>query len=94
MSSLFQKVYFEMIEESDAGRAIALHTSTVRGCSTGCLDRNDFQNCTNQLKTSRGCVRKDCCNDGDLCNSSHKITYNFFSVISITCLSMMSLFVM
>ncbi|XP_060586412.1 uncharacterized protein LOC132742109 [Ruditapes philippinarum] len=81
-----QKVYFEMLEESDEGRPVAMHTSTVRGCSTDCMDKNDFTNCTHKLKTSRGCVRKDCCNDGDLCNSTYQISYNFYSVIFLMCL--------
>ncbi|XP_052805440.1 uncharacterized protein LOC128234880 isoform X1 [Mya arenaria] len=66
-----QKVYFEMLEETERGNFI--HTSTVRGCSSGCKSRNDFSNCTHQQRTSRGCVRKDCCSDTDLCNSANTL---------------------
>ncbi|WAQ93582.1 hypothetical protein MAR_006053 [Mya arenaria] len=65
------KVYFEMLEETERGNFI--HTSTVRGCSSGCKSRNDFRNCTHQQRTSRGCVRKDCCSDTDLCNSANTL---------------------
>jgi hypothetical protein len=87
-------VYFEMLEESDDGRPFAVHTSTVRGCSTNCIDRNDFTNCTNKLKTSRGCVRKYCSNDGDLCNNTTQISYNLYPVIFIVCLYIVMTFVL
>ncbi|KAH3706146.1 hypothetical protein DPMN_065526 [Dreissena polymorpha] len=66
-----QKVYFEMIEETDKGTFV--HSSIVRGCASRCMSRDDFENCTHQLHTSRGCVRKDCCSDNDLCNSAHPL---------------------
>ncbi|XP_060601396.1 uncharacterized protein LOC132754732 isoform X1 [Ruditapes philippinarum] len=82
-----QKVYFEMEEENDEGEFIALHTSTVRGCSHNCIERNDFVNCTKQLKTSRGCVRKNCCDDDDLCNSANKTSHNLiYYMILLLCL--------
>ncbi|KAL4222500.1 hypothetical protein ACF0H5_018539 [Mactra antiquata] len=81
-----QKVYFEMIERDDDGRSY-IHKSTVRGCSENCEDRNDFAvNCSEILKTSRGCVRKDCCTDGDLCNNSSDISPIVYVVICV-CLS-------
>lgn len=67
--NLLQKVYFEMVEVTKDGEVT--HKSTVRGCSTNCIERNDFMNCTEIEKTSRGCVRKDCCDDKDLCNSAN-----------------------
>lgn len=83
-----QKVYFEMVEETGEGNVI--HKSTVRGCSTDCIERNDFLNCTEQLKNSRGCVRKHCCDDGDLCNSASDlptfVQSLFYTVILSTCL--------
>ncbi|WAQ93586.1 hypothetical protein MAR_006057 [Mya arenaria] len=63
-----QKVYFEMLEETE--NANYIHMSTVRGCSSECTSRDDVINCTLQQRTSRGCVRKDCCSDTDLCNNA------------------------
>ncbi|XP_052805488.1 uncharacterized protein LOC128234907 [Mya arenaria] len=66
-----QKVYFEMLDVTDNGNFI--HTSTVRSCSSECKSRDDFINCTELQRNSRGCIRKDCCSDTDLCNSSNDV---------------------
>ncbi|KAH3706147.1 hypothetical protein DPMN_065527 [Dreissena polymorpha] len=44
-----QKVYFEMIAETDKGTFI--HSSIVRECASRCKSRDDFGNCTHQLDT-------------------------------------------
>ena len=62
------------------------YKSTVRGCSPGCTPRDDFLNCTTQLKNSRGCIRKDCCNDNDLCNGSDGKIINMTSNTANMCL--------
>ena len=81
----FQKVYFEMYSETDQKG----YRSTVRGCSTACQPRNDFMNCTRELKTTRGCIRKDCCHDSDLCNHSNIMTSS--SYVALTCLILVEL---
>jgi len=74
-----------MLEETDTGTME--HRSVVRGCSAMCESRNDFESCTEQQLTSRGCVRKDCCNDGDLCNDvSSLYSHVSSSVILFRCL--------
>ncbi|XP_025095610.1 uncharacterized protein LOC112564765 isoform X2 [Pomacea canaliculata] len=62
-----QKVTFEM--HSDVGSAT--YSSVVRSCAENCMDQDDFrQNCSNWLLTTRGCVKRTCCNDEDLCNGA------------------------
>lgn len=76
-----QKTYFEMFESGD-NASYKVHKSTVRGCSTDCQERDDFTNCTEIIKTSRGCVRKSCCAE-DLCNDAYQRRFVFSNFISI-----------
>ena len=63
---IFQKVYFEMFSKLDHRQ----YESTVRGCSSNCVQRDDFpSNCSTLLRESRGCIKRTCCQDYDLCNS-------------------------
>lgn len=61
-----QKVMFRM--QSDIGTT--KYSSTVRSCSEDCLDQDDFENCTDWLYTTRGCLKRMCCDDEDLCNAA------------------------
>lgn len=64
---VLQKVTFEM--HSDVGSAT--YSSVVRSCAENCMDQDDFrQNCSHWLLTTRGCVKRTCCNDEDLCNGA------------------------
>ncbi|CAG5131051.1 unnamed protein product [Candidula unifasciata] len=60
-----QKVFFEMESDIDDNK----YRSTVRSCADECIPHNDFINCSSELRTTRGCVKRACCNDDDLCNS-------------------------
>ncbi|KAL3831843.1 hypothetical protein ACJMK2_023542, partial [Sinanodonta woodiana] len=44
-----QKVRFEMYSPTDKRK----YFSTVRGCATNCESKNDFENCTSELFSSR-----------------------------------------
>ncbi|CAL1538354.1 unnamed protein product [Lymnaea stagnalis] len=61
-----QKVVFEMMSETEK----VTYKSTVRSCADECIPQNDFNNCTIEQYTSRGCVRRVCCDDSDMCNSA------------------------
>ncbi|ESO99854.1 hypothetical protein LOTGIDRAFT_173458 [Lottia gigantea] len=63
-----QKVYFEMYSTEDDVK----YKSLVRSCAEDCSSSNDFYNCSNDLYTTRGCIKRSCCDDEDLCNNSHK----------------------
>lgn len=87
-----QKVYYEMFYEMKAAPSL-LCQSTVRGCSTDCVPKNDFINCSHDLRTTRGCVRKDCCADADLCNAGSTLTSLtlLYAVLTILCLLLYTL---
>ncbi|KAJ8306640.1 hypothetical protein KUTeg_017185, partial [Tegillarca granosa] len=78
-----QKVYFEMYSTTDHVK----YFSTVRGCAWDCEYQNDFDNCTADLYSSRGCIRKLCCADADLCNSSSPVTKKKLHLwLNLTCI--------
>ncbi|KAL5007644.1 hypothetical protein ScPMuIL_016450 [Solemya velum] len=76
-----QKVYFEMFSTTDNRK----YVSTVRGCAADCQSKNDHENCSRELYTTRGCIKRTCCSDQDLCNSSHRVashrTLNGISIV-------------
>ena len=88
----FQKVFYEMFYEEE-GLPSKLCKSTVRGCSTDCSPKDDFTNCTHDLRTTRGCVKKDCCADADLCNGTPAMTTRILSqvVLGVVCLLLFAL---
>ena len=55
--------------QSDIGDA--RYKSTVRSCAEQCEPQDDYKNCTKDLYITRGCVRRMCCQDEDLCNTAH-----------------------
>ncbi|XP_041365077.1 uncharacterized protein LOC121380360 [Gigantopelta aegis] len=68
-----QKVYFEMYSNFDMKK----YTSTVRSCAEECIPQDDFQNCTQDIFLTRGCRKKTCCANKDLCNSSSIVQQPF-----------------
>ncbi|XP_076461971.1 uncharacterized protein LOC143294382 [Babylonia areolata] len=64
-----QKVYFKMKSDVKATE----YSSTVRSCAEQCQDQDDFPNCTEWQSITRGCVRRSCCSDDDLCNAAHTL---------------------
>ena len=75
-----QKVYFEMQSDTDSVK----YTSTVRSCAEDCVTQDDFLDCDVITYSTRGCVRRDCCRDDDLCNTGAQITYCYFFTIFMT----------
>ncbi|KAK7010484.1 hypothetical protein BgiMline_002092 [Biomphalaria glabrata] len=63
-----QKVVFEMYDDKDR----YTYRSTVRSCADQCLPQDDFDNCTDVLHQTRGCVQRVCCDDDDMCNSASR----------------------
>ena len=65
---LFQKVFY--LGHYDG----KTYESTVRSCSAGpCVERNDFENCTRDIKENPGCMQRSCCNQANNCNgASHE----------------------
>ncbi|GFR89377.1 hypothetical protein ElyMa_002541300 [Elysia marginata] len=61
----------------------ARYKSTVRSCAEQCEPRDDYQNCTRDLYITRGCVRRVCCQDDDLCNSAGRSTLTGWAVLLI-----------
>ncbi|XP_070212270.1 uncharacterized protein [Littorina saxatilis] len=66
-----QKVFFQM--QSDV--TTTLYSSVVRSCAEQCVEQDDFFNCTDWQFTTRGCVRRNCCGDEDLCNASQPVHF-------------------
>ena len=61
----------------------ARYKSTVRSCAEQCEPRDDYQNCTRDLYITRGCVRRMCCHNNDLCNSAARLTSISLAVILV-----------
>lgn len=61
-----QKVYYEMTSLFEQ----KTYMSTVRSCAIECTPQNDFANCSMERLTTRGCSRRVCCRDKDLCNAA------------------------
>ncbi|KAK6165872.1 hypothetical protein SNE40_022696 [Patella caerulea] len=72
-----QKVHFEMYSTTDKVE----YKSLVRSCAEECTVHNDFVNCTDDLFTTRGCIKRSCCNNEDLCNVSTKVTAMTWNVL-------------
>jgi hypothetical protein len=51
-------------------KANTMFSSTVRSCAEKCEAQDDFVNCTIWQLSIRGCVKRTCCDDDDLCNSA------------------------
>ena len=79
--SFLQKVYYKVFSESDN----RVYESTVRSCSLGqCVPRDDFRNCTQDKLVFPGCVRKDCCQNTNLCNAAPCADYAHLTILLMT----------
>ena len=66
----FQKVYFKAKDPEEE----VYYESTVRSCSVGhCQTRDDFHNCSNVKLENPGCMKRFCCDIGDLCNAAQAL---------------------
>lgn len=72
-----QKVFFEMVSDVSTTK----YSSLVRSCAEQCVDQDDFLNCTKWMHTSRGCIRRSCCHDQDMCNSAYGSKYTGATVL-------------
>ncbi|KAH3741713.1 hypothetical protein DPMN_048438 [Dreissena polymorpha] len=76
-----QKVYFEMIFENEKEETV--YVSTVRSCAHHCEPRDDLRNCSRMRHTTHGCVRRDCCEDADLCNKALAMSPGLMCLIGL-----------
>jgi len=78
-----QKVYYMGMYDGKS------YESTVRSCSSGeCIGRNDFENCTRDVKENPGCMQRLCCDDSNNCNISTSLhATNIYHILMTSVLS-------
>lgn len=78
---LLQKVVFEM--KSDVGDA--KYTSIVRSCAENCFNQDDHldNNCTGFKYTTRGCLKRTCCNDKNFCNVADVTSFPIWNFVVV-----------